>query len=143
MARACSIRLSAYTMLLIAAAPATNNPWFGTWQLRLERPDEKPETLVYSDAGHGAMRMVSVEDRSELVTHFDGKPARDVGAGGDGGALAISATSPVSYTWTFLKAGKPIVRGRNVLAPDRRSFTEVSWSISKPDEKKTFVYERQ
>lgn len=141
--KARSIRLSAHAMLLIAAAPATTNPWFGTWRLRLEHPGDKPETLVYSDAGHSAMRMVSVEDRSELVTHFDGKPARDVGSGGGGGALAISATSTVSYTWTFLRAGKPIVRGRNVLAPDRRSFTEVSWLISKPDEKKMFVYERQ
>ena len=111
MAKARSIWLSAYAMLLIAAAPVTTNPWFGTWRLRLERPDDKPETLVYSDVGHGAMRMVSVEDRSELVTYFDGKPARDVGPGGGGGALAIRATSPVSYTWTFLKAGKSIVRG--------------------------------
>lgn len=108
--------------LLVAAAPAS--PWLGTWKLRVDRADLKPETLIYSDAGDGAMRMESLEDKSVLVTHFDGKPAIDIGKGArPGGALAITATSPTSYEWTYFVAGKPWVRGRNRLAADLKSFS--------------------
>lgn len=136
--------LLAGALLLTAAAPEPASPWFGTWKLRLADPKERPETLVYSDAGNGAMRMESVEDRSELVTRFDGKPAADTGAGATGrNALAITATSRTSYRWIFLKDGKPFVAGRNAIAADGRSFTEVSWRVETPGETRTFVYDRQ
>lgn len=130
---------------LIAAAPAPN-PWLGTWKLRLADPAEKPETLVYSDAGHGAMRMVSVEDKSLIVTRFDGRPAPDTGRGAAAGpkrSLAITALSPTRYRWTFAIAGKPFVSGVNTLAADGRSFTEVSWRVNAPAKTVTLVYDRQ
>lgn len=65
---------------LAASARVADSPWFGTWKLRLSDPGEKPETLVYSDAGGDAMRMISVEAKSVIVTQFDGKPAPDIGA---------------------------------------------------------------
>ena len=105
---------------------------------------QKPETLIYSDAGGGAMRMVSVEDQSEIVTHFDGQPALDTGRGDTHQhALAITRTSPTSYTWTLFKDGKPWVTGKNVLASNKRSFEEVSWLIVKPEQKLKFVYEKR
>lgn len=129
---------------LTATAQSAASPWFGTWKLRLSNPSEKPETLVYSDAGGGAMRMVSVESKSVIVTRFDGKPARDTGEGAlVGNALAIKAISPTSYSWTFLKAGKPFVSGRNTLAANRKTFNEVSWLVDKPGDTITLVYERQ
>jgi hypothetical protein len=127
-----------------ATAQVAASPWFGTWKLRSSDPTEKPETLFYSDAGGGAMRMVSVESKSVIVTRFDGKPAADTGRGAaKGNALAVKAISPMSYSWTFLKAGKPFVSGRNSLAADRKSFTEVSWLVTKPAEKITLIYDRQ
>lgn len=130
--------------LFAAPALAASNPWLGTWRLKLSAPGQKPETLIYSDAGSGAMRMVSVEDRSEMVTHFDGMPAPDTGAGAvHQYALAITATSSTSYSWTLFKEGKPWVRGRNVLAVDHGSFKEVSWLIAKPKQKLKAIYERQ
>ena len=129
-------------LLAAAPVPAASNPWLGTWSLR--DAGQKPETLIYSDAGGGAMRMVSVEDRSELVTHFDGKPALNTGAGAfDRHALAVRSASPTSYTWTLFKEGKPWVRGRNVLAADHKSFTEVSWLAAKPTRKLTFVFDKR
>jgi hypothetical protein len=41
-----------------------------------------------------------------------------------------------------LKAGKPFVSGRNSLAPDRTTFSEVSWLITKPTETITLTYEK-
>lgn len=135
--------LSAFFMT-DGAAQARESPWFGTWQLRLKGPSEEPETLIYSDAGNGAMRMVSVEQKSIIVTRFDGRPAADIGAGaGKGNALAIRATSPTSYEWTFYLAGKPFVKGRNRLLSDLKSFKEVSWRVSKPGDVVTLIYDRR
>jgi hypothetical protein len=91
----------ACTAGLAVAAPAqlTASPWFGTWKLRLSDPGEKPETLIYSDAGGGAMRMVSVESKSMIVTKFDGKPAADMGEGaakGNARRLCTLQTQPSS-----------------------------------------------
>lgn len=123
---------------------AAANPWFGTWKLELKDPGEKPETLIYSDAGGGAMRMVSVEQQSVIVTRFDGRPAADKGSrAAKGNALAVKAISPTSYTWTFFLAGKPYVRGRNILANDLKTFKEVSWLVKKPADVVTLVYRRQ
>jgi hypothetical protein len=129
---------------LVGACQNPNtNPWFGTWSLRAEDADGKPETLVYSDAGDGAMRMESVENKSVIVTRFDGAPASDSRAEGGRGALAVTSISPTSYSWTFWSDGKPFVEGLNTLATDRGSFTEVSWRVGKPDDKITLVYERK
>ncbi|WP_315762206.1 hypothetical protein [Sphingomonas sp. Y38-1Y] len=138
------IAASLIALLLTAATQPAKSGWFGVWKLRLDRPDMKPETLIYTDAGGGAMRMESVEDKSVLVTRFDGKPATDGGTGArPGGALAITATSPTSYDWTYFVAGKPWVRGRNRLAADLRSFSETSWRVAKPEDRITIIYERQ
>jgi hypothetical protein len=133
------------TLLLIAGvAHAATNPWFGTWKLRAADAGDKPETLIYSDAGGGAMRMESVEENSVLVTRFDGKPAADVGKAADQKrALAITAISFTSYRWVFSIDGAPRVEGLNTLAPDGRSFTEVSWRPARPADTITLVYERQ
>ena len=131
-------------LLLTTPAIAANNPWLGTWVLKLSDAGQKPETLIYSDAGGGAMRMVSVEDKSGIVTHFNSKPPLDTGAGATHQhALAITSTSPTSYTWALFRNGTPWVRGRNVLAANHKSFREVSWLIAKPGQKLTFVYERR
>ncbi|NJR77980.1 hypothetical protein [Sphingomonas corticis] len=131
-------------LLIAATAAAQASPWFGTWSLRPKDAGGKPETLVYSDAGGGAMRMESVEQRSVIVTRFDGIPAADVGAGAaKGNALAVKAISPTVYDWTFFTGGKPFVQGRNTLAPDRNSFSEVSWLVGKPGDIVTLVYERR
>jgi hypothetical protein len=143
------IRLVFLSALLLAgAARAQANPWFGTWKLRLPDPAETPETLIYRDAGDGAgdgaMRMESVEAKSVIVTRFDGAPAPDVGTGGgEPRTLAVKATSPRSYSWTFAVAGTPRVQGVNTLAADGRSFTEVSWVVGKPEKTVTLVYERE
>lgn len=136
--------------LCLTALPATvlaqaaANPWFGTWELRLNQADEPPETLVYRDAGDGAMRMESVEQGSVIVTRFDGTPSPDIGSNGRREpALAIKATSPTSYTWTFYRAGKPFVEGVNTLSGDGKSFSEVSWLITKPGSTITHIYERK
>lgn len=138
-----TVLLSA-AILLSAPSWAQDRPWFGTWKLRLANADEKPETLVYSDAGGGAMRMVSVEADSVIVTRFDGKPSPDLGSGaGKRHALAVKAITPRSYSWTFLVAGKPIVRGRNTLSTDGRTFTEVARTVATPGKVFTLVYDRQ
>ncbi|MFS0737427.1 hypothetical protein ABC347_10285 [Sphingomonas sp. 1P06PA] len=98
---------AAITLALAMPALAQHAPdaWFGTWKLKLKSPTEPPETLVYSDAGGGAMRMASVEQGSVLVTRLDGVPSTDLGGKGDGGpVLAVKATSPVSYIWTYADA---------------------------------------
>ena len=136
---ACAIALSAH-----ASAQPASNPWFGTWKLRLKTSDEKPETLIYSDAGNGAIRMHSVEENSVIVTRWDGKPASDTGPKGNGKpTLAVKAISPTRYTWTFFRDGKPYIRGTNTLAPDRMTFTEVSWLISRPGKTATLIYDRR
>ena len=129
----------------MAAAPVPNL-WLGQWKLRLADPSETPETLVYSDAGGGAMRMVSVEAASEIVTRFDGRAAPDIGASARSGpprTLAITAVSPTRYRWVFSISGKPFVAGVNTLAADRRSFTEISWRVDAPRKKVTLLYVRQ
>lgn len=118
------------------------------WHLEasVERPRREARNLrlIYSDAGGGAMRMVSVESKTVIVTKFDGRPAANIGEGAaKGNALAVKTVSPTSYIWTFLKAGKPFVSGRNSLAADRKTFSEVSWLITKPNETITLTYERQ
>lgn len=131
-------------LLLGEAAQADGNPWFGTWKLKLNDPTDKPETLIYSDGGGGAMRMVSVEQHSVIVTRFDGTQAADIGAGArKGNGLAIKATSRTSYDWTFFMDGKPYVQGQNTLAADLKTFNEVSWLVSKPGDLITLVYERR
>lgn len=115
--------------------------WFGQWSLR-DAGDE-PETLIYGDAGDGAMRMESVEMGSVIVTRFDGAPVKDSGPSGKDVALAVTAVSPTVYTWVFWMNGQPFVEGENTLAEDRRSFTEVSWRVGAPDRKITLVYDRR
>ncbi len=128
-------------MLGAASQDGGTSPWFGTWALRAQDAGDRPETLIYSDAGAGGVRMESVEARSVIVTHFDGEPAVDSGPNSSGSVLAIIATSPTSYAWTFWKAGKPFVQGLNTLADDRQSFTEVSWLADKPESRVTLIYE--
>ncbi|SOB80040.1 hypothetical protein SAMN06297144_0860 [Sphingomonas guangdongensis] len=141
-----SLRLAACSLLLLLAAAADPPPapWFGTWKLRLANPAEPPETLIYSDAGGGAMRMESVEENSILVTRFDGTPAP---VGGKAAAaertLAVTAVSPTSYRWLFAVAGSPRVAGINTLADDGRSFTERSWRVTAPEKVVTLIYDRQ
>ncbi len=114
-----------------------------TWRT-VQSSSSEPETLLYSDAGGGAMRMESTESKSVIVTHFDGQPAPDTGPHATPGqALAIQATSLTSYTWTLFLEGKPFVKGNNKIAADGKSFLEQNWLISKPDEKYTMIYERQ
>ena len=127
----------------MALAQAAPNPWFGTWKLRLKHATEQPETLIYSDAGRGAMRMVSVEQGSVIVTRFDGKVSRDIGHGGREPTLAVRAVSPTSYRWTYYRAGRPYVQGVNTLSADRRRFMETSWLVTKPDKLVTLTYDRQ
>lgn len=124
-------------------AQAATSQWFGIWKLRIERADQTPETLLYSDAGNGAMRMVSVEDKSEIVTHWDGQPSADTGAGSQDWTLAIKATSEASYRWTFAKRGKPVAQGLNTLADDAKTFREISWPVGDPTKTTTVTYERQ
>jgi hypothetical protein len=126
-----------------AGQAADAGPWFGTWALRDEDAGGQPETLVYSDAGDGAMRMESVEARSVIITHFDGQPVPDSGPTNSGNALAVTATSPRSYTWIFWTGGAPFVQGVNTLAEDGQSFTEISWRIDRPERRVTLIYERQ
>ncbi len=131
-------------MLFASGARAATNPWLGIWKLKVENSTQKPETLVYSDAGDGAMRMLSVEDESEGVTHFDGEPALDVGKSHHPErALAIKATSATSYAWIFTINGKPVAQGLNTLAKDLKTFKEVSWAVGDPKKTMTVIYERQ
>ena len=101
----------------------------GTWKTSSDSSSE-PETVIYSDAGNGAMRMQSVERKSASITHFDGQPSEEVGSQiGPKQALAITATSPTSYTGVLSLDGKPIAEGKNAIAPDGKSFTEVNWLV--------------
>jgi len=129
--------------LTAAAAQNPGNAWFGQWSLRAEDAGDEPETLIYSDAGNGAMRMESVEIGSVIVTRFDGTPVTDSGRANSGAALAVTTTSPTSYTWVFWMNGQPFVEGENTLSQDRQSFTEVSWRVDQPDKTVTLVYERR
>lgn len=129
-------------LLLLPAAAPSPNPWLGTWSLRAPA-GEPPETLVYTDAGEGAMRMVSVEAKSVILTRFDGRPAPDTGAGATTGparTLAVTAQTPRRYRWTFAIAGKPFVAGVNTLSADGRTFTEVSWRVDTPAKRVTLIY---
>ncbi len=130
-------------VLTAAGQEGAGSPWFGTWALRAEDAGDQPETLIYSDAGNGAMRMESVEARSVIVTHFDGEPVRASGPTNSGNALAVTRTSPTSYAWVFWTAGEPFVQGQNTLADDGRSFTEVSWRIDRPERRVTLIYGRR
>lgn len=121
----------------------TGSPWFGTWALRAEDAGDEPETLIYSDAGGGAMRMESIEAKSVIITQFDGKPVVDNGPNNSGNALAVMATSPISYGWVFWTEGRPFVQGRNTLSEDRQTFTEVAWRVDAPERKMTLIYERR
>ncbi|MFJ6023071.1 hypothetical protein ACIQC9_00565 [Brevundimonas sp. NPDC092305] len=141
--RCIAAALLAVTLGGAAQDGSDTSPWFGTWSLRAEDAGDKPETLIYSDAGGGAMRMESVEARSVIITRFDGEPVVDSGSASSGNALAVTATSPTSYDWTFWVDGKPFVQGQNSLAEDRQSFTEVAWRIDSPERKMTLVYERR
>lgn len=131
-------------LFVASVAQAQTNPWFGTWKLRLQSADEKPETLVYSDAGGGAMRMRSVEENSIIVTRFDGQPSIDTGRqSAEEVSLAVKAVSPTSYTWVFAIDGKPLVKGVNTIAADGKTFKEVSHSVADPERTFTLIYERQ
>ncbi|WGM30599.1 hypothetical protein [Brevundimonas sp. NIBR11] len=139
-----SIAAVIFAVLLGAASQdGGTSPWFGTWALRAQDAGDRPETLIYSDAGAGAMRMESVEAQSVIVTHFDGEPMVDIGPNSSSSALAVTATSPTSYAWTFWKDGQPFVQGLNTLAADRQSFTEVSWLADEPENRVTLIYERR
>lgn len=118
--------------------------WFGTWSLRSEDAGDEPETLIYSDAGDGAMRMESVEAKSVVVTQFDGVPVRSIGSTDPSNpALAVTAISPTAYSRVFWTNGEPFVERVNTLAEDGRSFTEVSWRVGKPDKRVVLIYERR
>lgn len=127
-----------------AVARPVPDAWFGTWTLRPTSPGEAPETLVYGVAGGGAMRMVTVEQGSEIVTRMDGRTAIDTRSKGNRRpALAVKALSPTRYRWTCFRDGKPFVKGVNTLAADRRSFTETSWPVADPTRTVTLVYDRR
>ena len=137
-------------MVLILAVSLTaatqRNPgdaWFGQWSLRAEDAGDEPESLIYSDAGNGAMRMESVEIGSVIVTRFDGAPVVDSGSSNSGNALAVTTTSPTTYSWVFWMNGQPFVQGENTLSEDRQSFTEVSWRVGRPENRATLIYERR
>jgi len=141
------LRLATAFILSVSLTAATQqhpgDAWFGQWSLRAEDAGGEPETLIYSDAGNGAMRMESVEMGSVIVTRFDGTPVTDSGSPDSGAALAVTTRSPTAYTWVFWMNGQPFVEGENTLSEDRQSFTEVSWRVDQPDEKVTLIYERR
>lgn len=129
--------------LITLPVQAADNPWLGKWQLRLADPKEPPETLIYSDAGDGAMRMEAIEMGSVIVTRFDGRPASDLGAPiGQPRSLAVQWQSPNSYLWTFRMGDVPVMQGLNTVSENRTSFTEIAWKVSDPGRTFVLIYDR-
>ena len=115
----------------------------GRWR-SIKVDESAPMTFIIATHPDGTMRW----DLPEMQAYVEGKP--------DGTDLAVHGpTMPPGMTFAFKKMsprkiaystrvnGKPDSAGEQTLAADGKSYTDVSWTAGKEDERQTAVYVRQ
>jgi hypothetical protein len=111
---------------------AADNPWVGTWTLDPGKSHLTGDTFTLS---RGPGRLLHYADGSDHPITGPTAPP--------GFTSAFKLVSPTKLTYVLKIDGKPIGYGVQTLAPDGRTFTDVTWNPGKESEKLTSVYLKQ
>jgi hypothetical protein len=103
-----------------------------------------PDVFVISSPAAGVLHWDNPHDKSAYEGKGDGSDNPISGPTVPPGlTLGYKAASPTRLTYVVKLNGKPDTYGVQTLAADGRSYSDVSWSPGKKDEKSTAVYVKQ
>ena len=115
----------------------------GTWRSVKASPSGPP-TFVISSPAPGVLRYEIPEWKASAEGRPDGSEHPYTGPHLPPGMTnAFELVAPDKMTYTLKLDGKPDSYGVQTLAPDGRSFTDLSWNAGKENEKLTSVYVKQ
>lgn len=116
--------------------------WTGTWKLSSAALDH-PSVMIYKVEGD-SMHFESPEDHTTWDGKLDGTPAAPHGPTVPGGMMISEKTEgPHKLVGEVAANGKQLWHWEDSLSADGKSFTEVGWNVAKPDEKQTYIFEKQ
>jgi hypothetical protein len=103
-----------------------------------------PDSFVISSPSPGTMHWDIPAYKESVQGKLDGSDLPITGPNVPPGlTLSVKQDSPTKLSYVVKGNGKPDSYGIQTLAADGKSFTDVSWSAGKPDEKGTGVYVKQ
>jgi hypothetical protein len=103
-----------------------------------------PSTFVITSPAAGVYRWYYPEYKTSTEGKLDGSDLPVTGPGmAQGSTFSAKAAGPRKLTYTIKYHGKIESTGTQTVAPDGKSYTDVSWSPGKMNEKATAVYVKQ
>jgi len=116
--------------------------WTGTWQMSSVSQDH-PDVIIYKVTGN-SMHLDSPDDHTSWDGKLDGTPAAAHGPTVPAGMMVSEkAEGPRKLTGELSVNGKQLEHWEDSLSPDGKSITELSWNPAKPNEKQTYIFEKQ
>ena len=115
----------------------------GEWR-DVKTTEASPETFLVSSPRPGVMRYEIPDWKQSAEGRLDGSDLPLKGPGAPPGmtwAGKLDAAGKLSYVMKY--NGKPDMYGVQTLAADSKSYTDVSWTAGKENEKATAVYVKQ
>jgi hypothetical protein len=103
-----------------------------------------PDSFIISSPSPGVIHWDIPAYKESVQGKFDGTDLPVSGPDVPPGlTIAMKPVSATSYSYVVKVNGKPNSYGTQTLAADGKSFTDVSWSAGKPDEKGKGFYAKQ
>jgi hypothetical protein len=126
---------AALTMISLAAAAESPDPFVGTWVLNIAKstfdpgPPLKSNTTKITDAGNGALHQVvdyvegdGTATHLEFTSALDGKEVPLTG-GNEADTVIVTRPQPRTAKYVFKKAGKWTESGRFVVSKSGKTMT--------------------
>jgi hypothetical protein len=115
----------------------------GTWR-SVKATSGGPPHFIISSPAPGVLRYELPDSQQSVEGRADGSDHPITGPTAPPGfTSAFKLVSPTKLTYVLKIDGKPIGYGVQTLAPDGRTFTDVTWNPGKESEKLTSVYLKQ
>lgn len=116
----------------------------GTWRTTKVTAPNGPQTFVISSPAPGILHYEIPDMRASTEGRTDGSD--NVLTGSEippGSTISFKALSPTKISYAMKINGKLDSIGEQTVAPDGRSFSDVSWNPGRESEKTTAIYVKQ
>ncbi len=115
----------------------------GKWKSTKVKTDS-PESTVFSTASDGTVTWSIPAQKATVVSKLDGKPSPVKGPTfPEGITMALTKAGDHEVDYKFALNGKVLGMGKMVLAADKKSMLDTSWSPGKESEKSISYYAKQ
>ncbi len=114
----------------------------GTWKDTKESSSAS-SIMVYSDGGPGKLKIEYPASKATILAPLDGKSVQETGPRAvPDSTYSYRQTSPTELKYIGYLKGKPYYEGIETVSPDGKTLKDVSWLVTKPNEKTTEIYEK-